>query len=189
MPLRNKIDGMLTDAERESAIRSLTKSKTALLEAVEGVSDEEARWKPGPDRWSILEYVEHLAISDDGLVDLVRKVLQSPPTPETDEDRKAREEKIRGIKIERGMNHAPERLQPKAKFANLAEAVEGFLAARERTLEFARTTQDDLRSHFAPHPVLGPLDGLQWLMGNTHHVHTHSGHIKEVKQLWAQRAV
>jgi len=180
---------MLTDAERESAIRSLTKSRTALLETVAGVTDEESRWKPAPDRWSILEYVEHLAISDDGLVDLVRRILDTPPSPETPAQRAERIAKIAATKIERGMNQAPERLQPKAKFANLQEAVDAFLAARDRTLEFAKTTQADLTSHFAPHSVLGPLDGLQWLLGNTHHVYTHAGHIKELRELWASRAV
>ena len=178
---------MLTDAERESALRSLTRSRAVLLEAVEGVTDEQSRWKPDVGRWSILEYVEHLAISDDGLVDLVRRILTQPATPETPEVRKAREDRIGGIKFERGMNHAPRRLQPHAKFANLQEAVDAFLAARERTLEFARTTEDDLRSHFGPHPVLGPLDGLQWLMGNARHVETHSAHIRELKELWAQK--
>jgi len=78
-------------------------------------------------------------------------------------------------------------LQPHSKFASLAEAVDAFLAARERTLEFAKTTQEDLRSHFAPHTVLGPLDGFQWLMGNARHVETHSTHIRELKDLWGQR--
>jgi len=179
---------MLTDTEREAAVRSLTKSRAVLVEAVEGVSDEEARWKPSPERWSILEYVEHLAISDDGLIDLVKKVLASPATPESAEEREARIAKIASTKMERGMNKAPERLQPKAKFANLQEAVAGFLEARERTLEFARTTDGDLKNHFAPHSVLGPLDALQWLLANKDHVHTHSAHIKELRELWAKRA-
>ncbi len=178
---------MLTDAERESAIRSLTKSRGVLLDAVNGVSDEMARWKPAADRWSILEYVEHLAISDDGLCDLVRKILTKPATPETLEERQAREEKMRGIKPERGINKAPGHLHPSAKYATLTEAVDGFLAARDRTMEFARATQEDLRSHFAPHGVFGPMDGYQWLMGNSHHVSTHVAHMNELKELWAKR--
>src|SRR5258708_182593 len=116
--------GMMTDAERESALRLLTRSPAALLDAVESVTDEQSRWKPAPERWSILEYVEHLAISDDGLIDLIRRSLQNPATPETPEARKEREDKIRATKVERGMNQAPERLQPHSKFASLAEAVD-----------------------------------------------------------------
>ena len=174
---------MLTDKERESAIKRLTRSRQALLEAVEGLTEAQARWKPAPDRWSILEYVEHLAVSDDALVALVQRSLETPAQPETDEQRKAREQKIRETPVPRGVNRAPEMLQPGGKFTSLADALAAFLAARERTLEYARTTQDDIRSHFSPHTVLGPLDGYQWLTGNAHHAETHAGHICEIREM------
>jgi len=74
-------------------------------------------------------------------------------------------------------------MRPASRFASLQEAVAAFLAARERTMEYTRTTHDDLRSHFSPHPVLGPMDAYQWLVGNAHHVETHSAHIREVRGL------
>lgn len=174
---------MLTDKERESAINRLTRSRQALADAVDGITEAQARWKPAPDRWSILEYVEHLAVSDDALVQLIRRSLETPAQPETEEQRRAREQKIRETQMPRGVNRAPEMLQPGGQFNSLAEALAAFLAARERTLEFARTTQDDLRSHFSPHTVLGPLDGYQWLTGNAHHAETHAGHIREIRAM------
>ena len=176
---------MITDSERQKALDLLIRSRQALLEAVEGVTEQQARWKPAPERWSILEYVEHLAISDDALVELVERSLQSPARPETEEQRRAREQKIRETPIPRGANRAPEMLRPSARFGSLAEAVEKFLAARERTMEYTRTTQGDLRSHFAPHTVLGPLDGYQWLVGNARHAESHAGHIREIRSLAA----
>jgi hypothetical protein len=174
---------MLTEKERERAIERLTLTRQTLLDAVAGVTETQARWKPAPDRWSILEYVEHLAISDDGLVAMIKRSLETPARPESVEERKAREQKIRDTPIPRGANRAPEALQPGGHFHSLSEAVAAFLAARERTLEYARTTQDDIRSHFTNHGVLGPLDGYQWLGGNAHHVETHSAHIKEIRQM------
>jgi hypothetical protein len=174
---------MITDRERQKALDSLTRSRQALLDAVEGVSEGQARWKPAPERWSIFEYVEHLAVADDALIALVEKSLKTPPQPETEEQRRAREAKIRATPIPRGVNRAPETMQPRGRFATLTEAVAAFLAARDRTLEYARTTTDDLRSHFSPHPVLGPLDAYQWLTGNAHHAETHAGHIRELRAL------
>lgn len=174
---------MLTDRERQRAIESLNSTKQVLLDAVAGVSDNQAHWRPAADRWSILEYVEHLAIADDELIALVRRCLDTPAHHETEEERRERQNKIRATPIPRGVNRAPEVMRPKARFASLGEAVAAFLAARERTLEFARTTQEDLRSHFSPHPVLGPMDGYQWLVGNAHHVETHAGHIRELRSL------
>lgn len=174
---------MITDTERQKALHLLIRSRRALLDAVEGVTEQQARWKPAPERWSILEYVEHLAVSDDALVELVEKSLQSPSRPETDEQRRAREQKIRETPMPRGVNRAPEMLRPSARFGSLAEALTEFLAARERTMEYTRTTQEDLRSHFAPHTVLGPLDGYQWLVGNARHAESHAGHIREIRSL------
>src|SRR5579871_1515875 len=160
---------MITEQERAKALGLLTRSRQTLLDAVEGVSDQQARWRPSPDRWSILEYVEHLAISDDELVAMIKRSLAKPARPETEEQRLEREAKIRETPIPRGANRAPDQLRPTARFSKLPEAVSAFLAARERTMEYARATQDDLRSHFTDHGVLGPLDGYQWLVGNARH--------------------
>jgi hypothetical protein len=174
---------MITEQERAKAVGLLNRSRQTLLDAVEGVNDRQARWKPAPDRWSILEYVEHLAISDDELIAMIKRSLTKPARPETEEERRAREAKIRETPIPRGANRAPDQLRPTARFSSLPEAVTAFLAARERTMEYARTTPDDLRSHFADHGVLGPLDGYQWLVGNARHAETHAGHIREIRAL------
>ncbi|HLK21390.1 MAG TPA: DinB family protein [Bryobacteraceae bacterium] len=172
---------MLTDLEREKALGLLNRSRQTLLDSLEGVSENQARWKPALERWSILEYVEHLAISDDGLIAIIQRSLKMPARPETEEQRRERDAKLKQSPIPRGANRAPEILQPHSRFASLAEAKAAFLNARERSLEFARSCQDDIRSHFSDHDVLGPLDGYQWLMGNARHAETHAGHIRELR--------
>jgi hypothetical protein len=172
---------MITDRERENALTLLERSRTTVLSAADGVTEEQARWKPAPDRWSILEYIEHLAIADDGLVALVKRSLETPAHVETEEERHARAQKIRATPLPRGVNHAPENLRPHARFSSLAEAVSGFLAARARTIEYAGSTTDDLRSHFAAHDVLGPLDGYQWLCSNARHAEMHAAHVVELR--------
>jgi DinB family protein len=174
---------MITERERETALALLARSRQTLLDAVEGVTDAQARWRPLADRWTVLEYVEHLAVSDDALMNLVRRSLESPPQVETEDERRTREKKIRETPIPRGVNRAPDGLKPAGRFASLDEAVTHFLAARERTIEYASNTQEDLRRHFATHPVLGPLDAYQWLVGNARHVETHAGHIREIRAM------
>src|SRR5258707_213278 len=131
---------MITDQERQAALALLARSRQTLLDSVEGVTDSQARWRPAPERWSILEYVEHLAVSDDALVALIRRSLQAPAQPETEEQRREREQKIRATPMPRGVNHAPDMLKPGARFPSLSDAVSAFLEARERTTEYARTT-------------------------------------------------
>jgi hypothetical protein len=172
---------MITDQERGAALELLERSRSAVLNAVEGVQENQARWKPAPERWSILEYIEHLAVSDDELVSLVKRTLESPAQIETEEERRAREQKLGETRIPRGVNRAPENLKPAARFASLADAVSAFLAARERTLEYARSTTEDLRQHFAPHQVVGQLDAYQWLCANGRHAESHAAHVLEIR--------
>ena len=175
----------MTEPEREKALDLLARTRLALRGAVEGVAYDEAVWKPGPGRWSILEYVEHLAVSDDGLVALVTRIMAQTATPETPDERAVRDARIRATPIPRGANRAPEALLPGGKYADLDEAMRAFEAARDRTIQFTGAVEGDLRSHFSIHPVLGPLDAYQWLLGNARHVETHSAHIRELRELWA----
>src|SRR5712671_3860917 len=128
---------MLTDQDRQKAMHILTKTRQILLDAVDGVTENQAHWKPARDRWCILEYVEHLAVSDDGLVALVQKSLQTPAKTETEDERREREAKIRATTIPRGVNKTPHPLRPSGRFGTLPEAVAAFLAARERTMQYA----------------------------------------------------
>ena len=114
---------------------------------------------------------------------MIRRSLDAPARPETEEQRLEREQRIRETPMPRGVNRAPAMLIPGGRFQSLADALAAFLAARERTLEFALGTQDDLRSHFSPHTVLGPLDGYQWLNGNAHHAESHAGQISRPREM------
>jgi hypothetical protein len=174
---------MITEQEREVALGLLTRSRQVLLDAMSGVTEEQAAWQPHAERWSVRQYVEHLAISDDALVAMIRKSLDGPIVEEAPEDRQQRLAKIRATVMPRGVNKAPEILKPDGRFPSLADAVGGFLAARERTMEYARTTQDDLHRHFFPHTVLGPMNGYEWLIANARHAELHAGHIRELREM------
>src|SRR5438045_9788809 len=86
---------MITDQERNAAIVLLARSRQTLLDAIDGVSDIQSCWQSEPGRWTILEYVEHLAISDDALIALVERSLKTEPRHETPEARRVREQKIK----------------------------------------------------------------------------------------------
>jgi hypothetical protein len=56
---------MVTDKEKtemnlETFLPVMAQNAQRIRILVEGISDEQARWKPGPDEWSILEVVNHL---------------------------------------------------------------------------------------------------------------------------------
>lgn len=177
----------ITDQERAAAIARLESSRDRLLAAIANVTPEHAAFKPSPERWSILELVEHLATSDPGLMALIRKALDSPAQPELVEQAHRHDHRFLGeLKpLPRGINKAPENLKPQAGYATLEHAAAAFLKNREATIAYARSTGDDLRDHFSPHPVLGPMDAYQWLVACALHVESHTLQIEELKTLHA----
>ena len=56
-----------------------------------------------------------------------------------------------------------------------------FTESRDKTIEFIRTTQEDLRSHTLPHPVMKTLDAYQWVLLLSAHSQRHTAQIDEVK--------
>lgn len=48
-------------------------------------------------------------------------------------------------------------------------------------MDYIRTTNDDLRDRFFDHPVLGPMEGYQWLLLIATHSARHTAQIEEVK--------
>src|SRR5262249_45392607 len=129
----------ITEQERKNAVDRLLSSQEKLLKAIDGVSDEQANFKASPERWSILQLVEHLATSDPGLMALIQRALASPPQPELIEQVHKHDHRFTGeLKpFPRGVNKAPEALQPKSIYSTLADAREAFVRARDATIEYA----------------------------------------------------
>jgi hypothetical protein len=175
-------DGKLTQPEREYAIERLNSSRRVFLDALAGVSKTQAVFH-AEDRWSVLEYAEHVAVSEGALMDLVKSLLAAPAQPELMEKAAAMDGRMRkpGRSLPRGVNQAPAHMRPHARFGTIEEAVAHFEQGRARTLRYAEETQDPLRLHFAPHPIFGPMDGYQWMLANAVHSETHSRHIGELK--------
>jgi len=169
----------MTPAERKSLLKSLTESRERLVSVVGGLSREQRRYKVAPDRWSYAEIVEHLATVEGRILHMVQKSLEAPPDfakrpSMTDE---AMIEDVAG-RITRFK--APEFLVPTGQIKD-EELLRAFEAARQRTYDFARTTDGDLRHHFAPHPVLGEFDCYQWLMLLSAHCDRHMAQGEEVR--------
>jgi hypothetical protein len=107
---------------------------------VEGVSDEQARWKPAPGKWSILEVVNHLLDEErDDFRTRLDLTLHHPETawPGIDPEGWARDRRYN------------ER--------NLGESLERFLTERRRSLEWLRGLETPSWNLSRTHPVAGEL--------------------------------
>ncbi|MGA8408930.1 MAG: hypothetical protein WB680_17265, partial [Candidatus Acidiferrales bacterium] len=74
---------------------------------------------------------------------------------------------------------APEILQPAGRWPD-EQLLPEFEAARQKSRDFATSTEADLRSHFFKHPALGDLDLYQWLLMIAAHCDRHRAQSEEV---------
>jgi uncharacterized damage-inducible protein DinB len=177
------VPASLSDAEREKAILNLDATRQLFVKSISGISEKQWRYKPAPDRWSIAEVAEHITVTESAILTLVREqVIKSPAAPEKRAEIHAKDEVVLTKIPDRSTKaQAPEFLKPTGRFATRADLAKAFDEARQATIEYVRTTSDPLREHFWDHPLLGELDGYQWLLLNAAHCARHTKQIEEVK--------
>ena len=172
----------LTSQEREAALKNFQETRDKFLKSIAGLSPQQWTFKSAPDRWSVAEVSEHIAVSESTLFGLVQKTMQSPAAPEKRDLVKGKDEMILQRVPDRSHKaQAPEFLRPTGRWATEAELTKAFEDSRAATMEYIRTTNDDLRDHFFDHPVFGTLDGYQWLLLISAHSARHTAQIEEVK--------
>lgn len=173
----------LSAEERQEAIKYLEETRKNFLDSVQGLSEAQWKFKAAPDRWSVAEVAEHIAVSEENIFNLVtNRIMKSPAAPEKKAAAKGKEKLLPGMLSDRSSKfQAPETLKPTNRWATQSELVKSFNASRDLTKAYVLNSQDDLRSHFAPHPVLKELDAYQWIFLIAGHSARHTAQINEVK--------
>jgi uncharacterized damage-inducible protein DinB len=164
--------------EKQEMVALLAAGRQALIDAVDGVAEEQARRAPGDGRWSVLECVEHVALVEDYLL---ARLLEGRQVAESGIDPR-REELIakRGADRSRSIA-APEAVRPVGRYATLAEAVEWFESTRERTLRYVDSCDEDLRGKVTTHPLLGAVTCQETLLMIALHPKRHAAQIREIR--------
>jgi DinB family protein len=175
--------GTLTKEERDRAVEYLKQTRKDFLTAVEGLSGAQWKFKAAPDRWSIAEVSEHIAVTEDTIWKLVNeKIMKSPATPEKAAEAKGKDEIILTKIPDRSRKaQAPEQLRPTGRWATRAALVKDFETTRGGEITYLTETKEDLRNHFEEHPFLKTMDAYQWLIFNGAHCKRHTAQILEVK--------
>jgi len=71
----------VTDEERAALIAQLERTRDLLRAATRGLTPAQATYKTAADRWSVLECVEHLALTEPFLFGFSQNLLKSPAKP------------------------------------------------------------------------------------------------------------
>jgi len=176
-------DAHMTAEERMKVLNWLDESHKEFLAAIDGVTDEQWKWKPAPNRWSVGETAEHIVLAEAALFGNLRKAVASDANPEWEERTKGKTELIERVMAPRlGKAQAPEPLVPQGNMT-AAQVRERFEKQRAEIVNFASDTAVALKEHTAEHPfpVFGTLNAYQWLIYVPLHTMRHDKQIAEVK--------
>jgi hypothetical protein len=174
----------LSQGDRSRLLSELHATRKTFLDSITGLSTAQWKFKPAPDRWSIAECAEHVALAEDALFKTFReKVMTSPPVKRNAAEVRKQDEEILARVSDRSQKaQAPMALRPTGRWPDAASVAAHFRESRDRLLDYVRSTQDDLRSHVAPMSPGGPpMDGFQWLLLIAVHTGRHVEQIEEVK--------
>ncbi len=173
----------LSQGERNRAMSELHATRKQFLDAVEGLTPAQWNFKPSDGAWSVAEIAEHIAVSEDQLFVLItKKLMTSPADPSKRALVRGKDEQVLKEIEDRTTKHkAPESLTPKHRWGDMQAVAAHFKESRDRTIEYVKTTKDDLRDHFVAHPVLKDLDGYQWVLVIAGHTDRHVQQINEVR--------
>jgi len=174
----------MTADERKFVVGELRASEARLMDVVRGVTAAQANFKPAPERWSIAEVLEHLVVWESFMLGAIQGALNSAAAPEKQAEVAGKDALVLGLAGSRDKPlKAREAAQPARRWNDVDEMLAEFRARRARTIEFAETTQADLRSHFFAHVTFGDLDCYQWLVAMGQHTQRHVEQIAESKRV------
>lgn len=172
--------GTLTADERKFAVDYFEKTKARLLRDVKGLSEAQLNWKADSSRWSVFQCTEHIALAEAMLWQFVQGKNSGPATPEKRAEVKVTSDQLISMMTDRSHKfHAPAELVPTTQFADEQAALAAFVSRRDSTIEYIKSTQDDLKDHFMTAPF-GTSDCYLGLIFLAAHCARHTLQIEEV---------
>lgn len=164
--------------ERAEIVEDLERSRQEFIAALAGLTESQANARPDPERWSVLDCVEHVTTVEErfqGWLNAAKKL----DAPRIDKDKEAglmARVPDRSTRVK-----APEAVVPAGRFTTLEQALEQFNAGRTRSIQFAEDRCDDLYCLASEHPRFGPVNGVELLIIIAGHSRRHAAQIRETR--------
>lgn len=172
----------ITDKERKVATELLSQTEQGVFNSLIGMSDVQLNFKPAPDRWSIAECIKHIAVTEQMLWQMTDAALKQAANPEKRSEIKATDEQVvqmienRAQKIKTMSAMEPQN----TSYKSIADALASFRDAREKLIQYVKTTDADMRNHVVTLPP-GSFDSYQMVLFIAAHSNRHTQQMVEVK--------
>lgn len=169
---------------RERVLQELRATGDGFLKAVEETGETEWLFKPAPERWSVAETAEHTTVVLSSVARMITTKLLEQPLPPRESSPRITDDQIIRLLFDRSRRReAPATTLPSGRYTSRAETLTAFSTARDHLMEWVSVTEVDLREFGSPHPALGKLDGVQWLLFLAAHTERHTRQILETREL------
>lgn len=175
-------EGKLNKKERKFATSYLESSMKALFKGIRHLTPEQWNYQPANGGWSIAGACEHLMVAEQSTHMLItQKIITNealkaaPGILITDEQVI---DFIRDRSPENRVKTAPP-FEPKGTLTSPEDFIEKFKTARQQHINFAKTSEADMKSYFFDSPA-GKISAYQWLLVAAAHSERHFAQIKEV---------
>ncbi|HLH09684.1 MAG TPA: DinB family protein [Terriglobales bacterium] len=178
----------LESTELAQAHQYFAFTRGRLVDATTGLSEAQWRFKPAPDRWSIQEILEHLAIVHERVFARIRQELPNGRTrPDAFNSQQVDAVVMQKIPDRSITAKAPDFIAPTGVLSP-SESLERIFHSYERLSDYLESTPD-LRDHVLESPPLRVVtngehtlsDGYQWALTLAGHDERHVRQIEEVK--------
>jgi len=170
-------------ADKQVLLDRLQESQRSLIAAATAVLEEYARICPEAGRWSVLDVIEHITLSDRAMFKRYPTGTENPKPLNLDADAF-----IQQLGRDReSKRNAPEHVHPSGRFASVAEALSEYVRGRAEIAAFIENSHEDFRRKLVQHPVM-EMDGHQLFLLIAAHSERHSMQIEEIKNCAAYQA-
>jgi uncharacterized damage-inducible protein DinB len=172
----------LSQHDRDLGVGQMRTSRKMFIDALAQVSTAQWNFKPAPDRWSVGEIAEHIALSEDMIFSLITgEIVKNPADPAKRAAPPVTDAYVHERDLDRSHKaKAPDYLVPTHRWKDKDELSAAFLKSRDRSIAYLQATREDLRVHFQPSPI-GTLDAFQWFLFMSSHTERHLKQMEEVK--------
>lgn len=175
MGARLLVGAPMTQRDREDLTSHLQMTETWLVDEVSRLSPAQLEFRISPEKWTIAEVVEHLVIADPTYWQLFQEGMKQPKHLE----KQATDADVLWYGINRTQRQKTEpKKNPQGQAIDIRQALDSFQKLHSMMLDYARTTDQDLRAHAVPD---WGVDAYQCLLEISTHTQRHILQIREIK--------
>ena len=172
----------ITEEERKKALDHLKQTQKELVSLVSSLSDNQRNFKASEDSWSIAECLEHIAISENNIFQMVKGGLQADSDPSKRAEVVMTDDQILGLITSRDQKvKTRKEFEPTNSFGGFESTLKTFKERRKSNIKFLKSTDADLRNHYVQFPF-GLIDTYQGILFMSGHTKRHTDQIREIME-------